>query len=312
MNQPVPFDFILKAAGCWDAIPNDRMPCTNHLLYEVMAGDTPYVMRLTDALHRSHAAILAEVNWINILAGKANVAKAIAARGNEWAIAMQMNGREMTACVFEKITGASLNKDAAWGREVFLEWGKTIARLHKLSSGYPAENCGGRRLDGEMLLAMAANMPLLDELVCKRLEKNWERLHQTIDAKDWGMIHGDLTQANMRYCNDRLYIFDFDNCQFAPFLYDLAITIYVTLWGIQQRSGAAQETDIFLQCLFEGYRSNSHLKMDAAAIRCLLDFFNALIYISCRRAGHHPFEQYAAHNLRHGTLADAPIEKYLQ
>lgn len=42
---------------------------------------------------------------------------------------------------------------------------------------------------------------------------------------NFGLIHSDFHTSNSLYCNGNIGIIDFDDCQLAPFAYDIAITI---------------------------------------------------------------------------------------
>src|SRR5689334_21713815 len=105
MDLPFSHSSIAEAASYWNAVPCAHMPASNHLFYEIKANDTKRVMRLTASCHRTQTYILAEIHWINFLSGQANVAKVIASENNDWTVPLQVNGREMTACVFEKVKG---------------------------------------------------------------------------------------------------------------------------------------------------------------------------------------------------------------
>jgi len=65
------------------------------------------------------------------------------------------------------------------------------------------------------------------------------------DEQSFGLIHGDFGATNYRYQDNRLTVFDFDDCCYHWFGYDLAITIYPHGWR--------KEAEALLGSLLEGY-----------------------------------------------------------
>jgi Ser/Thr protein kinase RdoA (MazF antagonist) len=72
----------------------------------------------------------------------------------------------------------------------------------------------------------------------------WLRAHPQ-DRDTFGLIHGDFGPTNFRCSNGELRVFDFDDCCYHWYAYDLAITIYPHGW----RKGAKA----FMEALLEGY-----------------------------------------------------------
>jgi amicoumacin kinase len=305
-------DELYKAAHCWNAIPLQPVKGSNHFFYEVLIHDSSCIMRLTDTNYRDLPAVLAETHWIGFLTGKAPVARVIPSLDNQDAVPLKIGGRSIIASVFEKITGQRLREGEAWGEKVFREWGRTLASLHALSKQYTPGMHQHRQLDGALLLALAEKLEGKNSLAFTILQEKWKAIQNNIPVKDWGITHCDLTRANMRFRNNLLYLFDFDNCQYAPFLYDMAVTVYVTLFGMWRKPGFEKEAGVFLRNFLAGYTVRSVTTINIPVLRSLLEFFNALVYLSCRQCAHHPFMEYASYNLEHGTLHDAGLENFFE
>jgi amicoumacin kinase len=65
------------------------------------------------------------------------------------------------------------------------------------------------------------------------------------DRDTFGLIHGDFGPTNFRYRNGALKVFDFDDCCYHWYGYDLAVTIYPHGWK--------KEAKGLMEALFEGY-----------------------------------------------------------
>jgi Ser/Thr protein kinase RdoA (MazF antagonist) len=307
MKLQLPNDTLHIAAGHWNAIPMAPVEGSNHSFYEVCVDGRPCIMRMTNAGYRDLSAVLAELHWINFLSAKMPVARPLLSSDNRVAIPVEMDGRTMIVCLFEKIGGLRLREEEAWGPAIFKAWGKTMSTLHSHSRQYRAGTHDHRQLDGNCLIGLAEKEMGKNSATFAMLNGKWKTL-QSIPANEWGMIHGDLTQANMHFFNNILYLFDFDNCQYAPYIYDVAVTVYVTLFSIWRQPGFESKASEFLEHFFEGYGQPG---MDACLLRELLDFFNALVHLACGKRKDHPFMEYTLYNLKHGTLQGIRLESFV-
>lgn len=82
--------------------------------------------------------------------------------------------------------------------------------------------------------------------------------------KVWGVIHGDLMQANYLIHRRHVRVIDFADFGIGYFLYDMAITLFA-LWGLDP-------DDLQRQAFLAGYRQVRELSLDHDR---LLDVFIA-------------------------------------
>ena len=69
----------------------------------------------------------------------------------------------------------------------------------------------------------------------------------------FGLIHGDFGETNYRFQNEQLNVFDFDDCCYHWFVYDLAVSVYPHGW---RKEGLR-----LLDYLLEGYAENMPLNI---------------------------------------------------
>ena len=113
--------------------------------------------------------------------------------------------------------------------------GRLTARLQDHAQGFqPPPGFTRKRID-DMPATRAAVVPLvagvrppgdvaLVEAALDRVEATLDRLGRGPDA--YGLIHSDLHQWNYLFHHGQVHLLDFDDCGYAPFLYDLAVTTF--------------------------------------------------------------------------------------
>jgi len=77
------------------------------------------------------------------------------------------------------------------------------------------------------------------------------------NEQSFGLIHGDFGATNYRYKDGCLMVFDFDDCCYHWFAYDLAITIYPHGW---RKEGKA-----LLESLLDGYSEKTTCQIGSTA-----------------------------------------------
>ncbi len=104
------------------------------------------------------------------------------------------------------------------------------------------------------------------------------------DEQSYGLIHGDVTIGNIHIDHDRLWIFDFDNCEFGYFIQDLATFLYDGIYcKLVNRTPADSLTEaVRIRCnaLIRGYREYGPLKeISSNTLRCFFLIRHAIIYM---------------------------------
>ena len=81
------------------------------------------------------------------------------------------------------------------------------------------------------------------------------------DNTFYGLVHNDVYQRNMLFINDDVHVFDFDNCGFAHYLLDVA----VTLAQVRKHADYLQKRDAYLEG-YTRYRSLSQAEVAGLAL----------------------------------------------
>ena len=113
------------------------------------------------------------------------------------------------------------------------------------------------------------------------------RLCAPSDHSGFGLIHADLTPDNFRYTSKGIFAFDFDDCMYCWYLYDIAVVLY-TLCGGTNVKGNINVSSV-LATLIRGYEKtagNSLLKWELWSEMQRLQLFEQ--YLTCIRLGSSP------------------------
>ncbi len=234
----------------------------NHVCSFSESGETRY-LRLTSSCDRTKEQIEAELDFIAYLhRGGINAMLPVSSVTVRLVEEIPSAHGFLFACVFEEAKGERFRYDFAnFNKEHFRLRGKTLGQIHALSEGYiPSGNF--RRFawdEDKRLLNVAEFLPESEKIVWREYDVLKERLREYPKSRQtYGLIHGDFGESNYRCQERRLNIFDFDDCCYHWFAYDLAITIYPHGWrkeGLQ-----------LLDWLLEGYSENMPLNVTLADV----------------------------------------------
>lgn len=228
---------------------------TNHVYSFAESGETRY-LRITSSSHRTKEQIEAELDFITYLhEGGVDVARPILSSAGWFIEKLMCADCLLFACVFEEAKGERFRYDPAkYNKEHFRLRGRTLGRIHTLSKNYVPSDCFRRFTWDEDKLLLEADkfLPESEKIVRREYNALKERMRDYPKSEQtFGLIHGDFGATNFRCRDERLSAFDFDDCCYHWFVYDLAVTIYPHGW---RREGLQ-----LLHWLLEGYSENTDL-----------------------------------------------------
>ena len=206
---------------------------------------------MSHSLRRTPELIAGEIDWINYLAkGGANVAKAILSKDGNLVEAMDDgHGDQFLATAFIKAPG-----DPYWEAELppdFAEhYGQVIGRIHALTKGYSPTDSAWRRLewDAPGNLEIADWLPTSEAAILHKfqaLKPYFDTLPK--DQDSYGLIHQDAHGANFFVHEGQITLFDFDDCVYGWFIYDIAMVFfYELMWRVENQEVVEKFTSAFL------------------------------------------------------------------
>ncbi len=229
-------------------------------IYEYEREGAGYILRIGHSARRTIPLIRGEVAWINYLAdnGAAASRAVLSEQGQLVELLPDGHGEDFLATAFERAPGGP-PRGAIWGPPFFKRYGEALGRIHALSRYYaPPPDTLRPHWDEPLLMDIAANLPPTEVRALARFEELMAELRALPrDAESYGLIHFDPHGGNL-YLDDDLNItfFDFDDCGYAHFIYDVALTLFYSVMGTED---PAAYTRSFLSHFWRGYRRENDL-----------------------------------------------------
>lgn len=226
-------------------------------------GSESYVLRLTHRTRRELREIMAEAEFVHFLKGQG---------ASVCGVILSINGRvaeevagEFTAVLFEKATG-HLPVYEEWNHEFFYNWGKMTGQFHRLTQSYqPNPEFKRHQWYEDALFQVEKWIPAEQTEVHRQARELFDRLNRLpMTADGYGLVHGDLHAGNFFVEEEgTLTAFDFDDCCYAWYPFDIAFLMYPVLTKLSRPPGHVEgEADVvrtFLTHFMAGYRTENEL-----------------------------------------------------
>ena len=231
-------------------------------ILEFERDDQSYILRLSHSIRRSINLIYGEVDWINYLAdGGLRVARAVPSkRGELVEIVEDGQGGQFLATAFVKAPGGPAWETGQWQTSLFEPYGRFLGRLHALSNDYQLPNPAWKRPewdDPEMTYTLDW-VPESQLIVREKGRDIMRHLHALPkDDISYGIIHQDAHGGNF-FVDDagRITLFDFDDCVYSWYVYDIAMVVFYALTNHADPVGFGSH---FWSHFWPGYRAEFDL-----------------------------------------------------
>lgn len=256
-----------EAARRYGLRPSDLTELTafENFVYEAENEDgTALILRISHSTRRTADYTLGEVEFVRYLgAAGIPVSQPILSEGGQFVeqIADQEPGHAFVVTAFERADGVVFDdapplRERYWKPELFRDLGRIFARLHNRGQTYKLSNPRFKRQEWHEYDVVDINRfaPPDEQLVRERTAQLLERLHRLPRApEDYGLIHADLHPHNFCFADGRITVFDFDNCEYAWFVKDIAVILFYVARA-EARGQRERAVADFLGPFLDGYR----------------------------------------------------------
>jgi len=211
---------------------DDYEGCANLVYWYERTGD-PRILRISHRPDRSVERIQAELHFVNYLAENGmRVSSPIPSENGNLFEIIRAADIPFIAVSFHKGRGMRVPDNYYHYREgvpieeYFLNWGQVLGQMHRLTKAYQPLSETVRRPEWyvwDVFTGFPAGKQL--PLVQKKYDRLIAELHALPrDVDSYGLTHFDFNDGNFTvdYDNGNLTVFDFDDCCYFWFMYDLA------------------------------------------------------------------------------------------
>jgi Ser/Thr protein kinase RdoA (MazF antagonist) len=210
----------------------DSEGCAN-LVYQYTCDDQPRIMRISYNPDRPVELIQAELHFVQYLAeGGVRVSIPLPSENGNLIEVIPASGIDFIAVSFIKGRGMRVPdnhyryREGVPLREYFQNWGQVLGQMHRLAKTYQPLSESIRRPDWHAWKEYQG-FPYRERLpmIGQKYDQLIADLHAlTKDVDSVGLIHNDFNDGNFTvdYDNGDITVFDFDDCCYFWFVYDLA------------------------------------------------------------------------------------------
>lgn len=255
---------ILAAAGRYYGLePADlqELPAAESFIYAYERDGQGYILRLGHSVRRNETLIRGEVDWINYLAAN-GVEVACAVPSQRGRLVEQVpdgHGGQFVVTSFVRAPGDNPFRNGQWNEKLFVQYGRTIGRMHALSKQYVPDPAGKRgHWDDPAHLQVERWLPAGDDEVARKFADLMTYIRTFPQNRDtYGMIHQDAHAGNFFVDeNGQMTLFDFDDCVFGHYVYDLAMVLFYAVTNHPQPEVFGRD---FFTHFLRGYRPENTL-----------------------------------------------------
>lgn len=244
-----------------------------NLVYECNKNEEiSKIIRIAFLCDRTYEDICAEVEFVRYLAENgASVSNVVGSLGGKLVEKISYEGHIFYVSVFEYAKGKQLAENGYQYRdgvplsEYYFKCGKVLGKIHQLSKEYSPKFSRFSFFD-------KFNKEYIDELIPNSLALLKTRMFELLNSlaklddsrESYGLIHFDYSDGNYNidFETGEITVYDFDNCCYGWYLYDLA-----SLWthGVgwvqfEQNSHKRKEfMDDYFSTVLNGYRSETSI-----------------------------------------------------
>lgn len=204
----------------------------------------------------------AEMDWLLYLANKGvSVPSPLKARDGTLAVSAIENGETYVISALRMMEGQHWNKNDSnlWSIDVFRNWGKVVGDMHCVSKDYKPANDTDKRGAFNLQFMISdriKNFPsvgrIAENLIC-------EISTLTKDKDSYGLIHNDLHPNNFLINGECINLYDFDDCAYFWYMFDIGNALYLSLWLGRTNNAGVDFTNDIIKHFLKGYLSVNHV-----------------------------------------------------
>lgn len=206
----------------------------NHV-YLCRRDDERVILRVSKGRHRTCAQVEAELAWIEFLTERGvPVCRPIPTRNGEACVCLPAGGENHTVTCFEHAPGRKIMPEDI-APPIYEKLGEVLAQLHTHTLSLPPDHAARARkhwhesrLLREDVTSLRERLP--QSFLASLADLMQKLLELPVEPESFGLIHADACLGNCFLDGERLWIFDFDNCEHGHFVQDFATILYDSIY----------------------------------------------------------------------------------
>ena len=273
------------------AISESVLGNSTNMIFEMTSPEVPMILRVSDYSKNKESHIDFELSWLEYLSQRMlQIARPIRSKNKNLYEIIISDNKSYILCVFEKARGKIVDtcNSNEWNDKLFKNLGEIMGKIHGLTEEYldVANMVKQHEWDNDIFFRPEYNFTS-DE----QIEEIWRNIIHEISKlpktkSSYGIIHNDLHQLNFFVDDENITVFDFDDCIFSWYAYDIMLTTYqmVSTIPYKQQKERNEFAERFILAFLQGYMKYNNLD------EYWVDYFN--LFLKYRRICSYRFIQY--------------------
>jgi len=236
-------------------------------IFNVRRDGCEFILRIGHSSRRSADLIQGEAEFLNYLRGGGLSVPQVLPSANGMLVETieAQDGSYFLATLFEKASGHP-PKGNDWSSELYGSMGQFLGRLHRLSKDFQPSQPRYQRFSitedfAAMEKAGRQYLPPGDQPILQAYLDTVAAIQQLPqDPHSYGLCHIDFHGGNFFITDDgQITLFDFDDCQYAWFVYDIAMALFYVISHECTNDEELQKAKTFLSAFWSGYTAEHNL-----------------------------------------------------
>jgi amicoumacin kinase len=236
-------------------------------IFNVRRDGCEYILRIGHSSRRSADLIQGEAEFLNYLRGGGLSVPQVLPSVNHLLVEeiVAQDGSCFLATLFEKAPGHPPT-GGDWCPALYQSMGQFMGRLHRLSKEFQPSLPRYQRFSitedfTAMEKAGRQYLPAEDQPVLQAYLDTVAAIQQlSQDPESYGLCHIDFHGGNFFITDEGVItLFDFDDCQYAWFVYDIAMALFYAISHDCSSEAKLLEAETFLAAFWSGYTAEHNL-----------------------------------------------------
>ena len=238
-----------------------------NFIYEYEQHGIAYILRISHTSRRTKDMIEAEMHWIAYLhnCGVNCSIPQKSIHGNLVEV-VGVGEHSFVVCAFDKVPGSHITKELDT-KQLRFNYGSQVGRMHRVTKDYqPGASQRIQWFEDDLISGFDSVVPAEQMLVKDRMKENTRQIKaMNSNRENYGLVHFDVHAGNFFVRNEDIYVFDFDDSQYAFFAADIAIVMFYFAGGCPADRSREEYINEFYVDFMQGYNSENSLPVEELA-----------------------------------------------
>ncbi len=238
-----------------------------NFIYEFEQSGKAYILRISHTSRRTKDMIDAEMHWIEYLHDhRVNCSLPLKSNNGNLVEIVGVGEHSFVVCAFDKVPGCHITK-VLDTKQLRYNYGRQLGRMHRVTKDYQSKTTQRIQwFEDELVSGFDRVVPPDQKIIMDKMRENTQQVMAMNTNRDnFGLVHFDVHISNFFVHNEDIYIYDFDDSQYAFFAADIAIVMFYFTEYCPKGGNREEFINEFYRDFMQGYNSENSLPAEELA-----------------------------------------------